>query len=140
MQVVYIKEDKFQYDIHSLYKAFYPDEDVRVIVGEKGCVPEKETDISPDDGISFIDVNKSKNDLKKYGIIASAAGVALFFILTHFPIKIGSGKKISIADRLFNIIDTMNKGYFILITAAVFVLICALYYVVMWRSYERREA
>ncbi len=82
----------------------------------------------------------SKNDLKKFGIIASVAGVALFFILTHFPIKIGSGKKISIADRLFNIIDTMNKGYFILITAAVFVLICALYYVVMWRSYERREA
>ena len=65
MQVVYIKEDKFQYDIHSLYKAFYPDEDVRVIVGEKGCVPEKETDISPDDGISFIDVNRDKNDLKR---------------------------------------------------------------------------
>ena len=82
----------------------------------------------------------SRNELKKYGIIASVAGVALFFILTHFPIKIGSGKKISIADRLFNIIDTMNKGYFILISAAVFVLICALYYIVMWRSYERREA
>lgn len=82
----------------------------------------------------------SRNDLKKFGIIASVAGVALFFILTHFPIKIGSGKKISIADKLFNIIDTMNKGYFIMITAAVFVLICALYYVVMWRSYERREA
>jgi hypothetical protein len=82
----------------------------------------------------------SRNDLKKFGIIASAAGVALFFILTHFPIKIGSGKKISIADRLFNIIDTINKGYFIMITSAVFVLVCALYYIVMWRSYERREA
>jgi oxygen-independent coproporphyrinogen-3 oxidase len=65
MQVVYIKEDKFQYDIHSLYKAFYPDEDVRVIVGEKGSVPEKETDISPDDEISFIDVNRDKNELKR---------------------------------------------------------------------------
>ena len=65
MQVIYIKEDKFQYDIHSLYKAFYPDEDVRVIVGEKGSVPEKETDISPDDEISFIDVYRDKNELKR---------------------------------------------------------------------------
>ncbi|MBR3666404.1 MAG: hypothetical protein IKN66_04495 [Ruminococcus sp.] len=82
----------------------------------------------------------SRNDLKKYGIIASAAGVALWLILTNFPVKIGSGKNISFADMLFKLVDTMNKGYFILISAAVFVLICALYYVVMWRSYERREA
>jgi oxygen-independent coproporphyrinogen-3 oxidase len=65
MQVIYIKEDRFQYDIHSLYKAFYPEEEVRVIIGEKGSVPEKERDISPTDEISFIDVDKTKNDLKK---------------------------------------------------------------------------
>ncbi len=65
MQVIYIKEDRFQYDIHSLYKAFYPGDEVRVIVGEKGLVPEKETDISPSDEISVIDVNKTKNELKK---------------------------------------------------------------------------
>ncbi len=65
MQVIYIKTDKFQYDIHSLYKAFYPDEDVRVIVGERGLVPDKEKDISPDDEISFIDVDKDKNQLKR---------------------------------------------------------------------------
>ena len=65
MQVVYIKEDKFQYDIHSLYKAFYPEEDVRIIVGEKDSVPVKETDISPDDEISFIDVYRDKNELKR---------------------------------------------------------------------------
>ena len=41
MQVIYIKEDKFQYDIHSLYKAFYPEQDVRVIVGQRGCVNDK---------------------------------------------------------------------------------------------------
>lgn len=82
----------------------------------------------------------SRNELKKYGIIASVAGVALFFILTHFPIKIGSGKKISFADKVTDLIDIMNRESFILITAAVFVLICTLYYVVMWRSYERREA
>ena len=65
MQVIYIKEDKFQYDIHSLYKAFYPNQDVRVIVGQRACVPDKEMDISPDDEISFIDVNRDKNDLKR---------------------------------------------------------------------------
>lgn len=65
MQIIYIKEDKFQYDIHSLYKAFYPTEDIRVIVGDEGANPDKEKDISPNDEISFIDVNKSKNDLKK---------------------------------------------------------------------------
>ena len=46
MQVIYIKEDKYQYDIHSLFKAFYPDEDVRVIIGEKGTAIEKEKDVS----------------------------------------------------------------------------------------------
>ncbi len=65
MQVIYIKEDRFQYDIHSLYKAFYPDEEVRVIIGEQGANPDKEKDVSPQDEISFIDVDKSKNDLKK---------------------------------------------------------------------------
>ncbi len=65
MQVIYIDEDKYQYDIHSLFKAFYPEEDVRVIVGKRGSVPEKEKDVSPDDEISFIDVDKTKNDLKK---------------------------------------------------------------------------
>lgn len=65
MQVIYIKEDKFQYDIHSLYKAFYPEQDVRVIVGQRGCVHDKEMDISPDDEISFIDVNRDKNELKR---------------------------------------------------------------------------
>ena len=79
MQVIYIKEDKFQYDIHSLYKAFYPDEDVRVIIGEQGTVPEKETDISPDDEISFIDVNRDKNELKRsiYKDLSSKTGKLL---------------------------------------------------------------
>lgn len=65
MQVIYIKEDKYQYDIHSLYKAFYPDEDVKVIVSQSGMADLSGLDISASDEISFIDVNKSKNDLKK---------------------------------------------------------------------------
>ena len=79
MQVIYIKEDKYQYDIHSLFKAFYPEEDVRVIVGEKGSVLEKEKDVSPDDEISFIDVDKTKNDLKKdiYLMLSEKTGKVL---------------------------------------------------------------
>ncbi len=65
MQVIYIKEDRYQYDVHSLYKAFYPAEDVRVIIGERGSVPEKEKDISPDDEISFVNVCQEKNELKR---------------------------------------------------------------------------
>ncbi len=65
MQAIYIKEDKYQYDIHSLYKAFYPDEEIRVIVGDKGFVPDKEKDIPDNAEVSFVDLNKEKNDLKK---------------------------------------------------------------------------
>lgn len=65
MQIIYIDRDIYQYDIHSLYKAFYPDEDVRVIIGKQGENPEKEKDISENDEISFIDVEKDKNTLKK---------------------------------------------------------------------------
>ncbi|MCR5402508.1 MAG: coproporphyrinogen dehydrogenase HemZ [Butyrivibrio sp.] len=65
MQLIYIKEDKYQYDIHSLYKAFYPDQDVKVVVGKSGTADLSGLDISASDEISFIDVKKSKNDLKR---------------------------------------------------------------------------
>jgi oxygen-independent coproporphyrinogen-3 oxidase len=65
MQIIYIKEDKFQYDIHSLYKAFYPDQDVRVIIGKPGTAPDKERDITDKDEISYVDVDRDKNELKK---------------------------------------------------------------------------
>ncbi len=79
MQIIYIKEDKFQYDIHSLFKAFYPQEEVRVLIGEKGDNPDKEKDISAQDEISFIDVNKSKNELKKeiYLLLSEKTGKVL---------------------------------------------------------------
>lgn len=65
MQVIYTGTDKYSYDIHSLYKAFYPEEEIRVLPGNKGDFPEKEKDISDKDEISFIDVEKTKNELKK---------------------------------------------------------------------------
>jgi oxygen-independent coproporphyrinogen-3 oxidase len=65
MQVIYTGTDKYSYDIHSLYKAFYPEEEIRVLPGKEGDFPEKEKDISDKDEISFIDVEKTKNELKK---------------------------------------------------------------------------
>ncbi|MBE5825623.1 MAG: coproporphyrinogen dehydrogenase HemZ [Butyrivibrio sp.] len=79
MQIIYIKEDKFQYDIHSLFKAFYPQEEVRVLIGEQGDNKDKEKDISAQDEISFIDVDRSKNDLKKdiYKLLSQKTGKVL---------------------------------------------------------------
>ena len=79
MQIIYIKEDKFQYDIHSLFKAFYPQEEVRVLIGEQGDNKDKEKDISAQDEISFIDVDRSKNDLKKdiYKLLSQKTGKTL---------------------------------------------------------------
>ena len=67
MIVVYLDFDKYQYDVHSLFKAFYPEEDVMVLVGEKGSFPEKEALISESDLIFELDniENTDKNDLKK---------------------------------------------------------------------------
>ncbi len=65
MKVIYIAEDKYSYDIHSLYKAFYPEEDVRVLVGEKGDNPNKENNINENDEVFNEDISLSKNELKK---------------------------------------------------------------------------
>ena len=51
MKVVYLKTDKFQYDVHSLFKAFYPDDEVMVLIGEKGANAEKEAKITEADEI-----------------------------------------------------------------------------------------
>jgi oxygen-independent coproporphyrinogen-3 oxidase len=65
MQIVLIKENKYEYDIHSLYKAFYPAEDVKVVLEND---EEKLDELKKDAGdisISSVDVTVSKNDLKK---------------------------------------------------------------------------
>jgi len=53
-------EDKYGYDIHSLFKAFFSSEDVKVIVSSDGKYEADEGD-----KIYDIDVSVSKNDLKK---------------------------------------------------------------------------
>ena len=53
-------EDKYGYDIHSLFKAFFPSEDVKVFVSSDGKYEADEGD-----KIYDIDVSVSKNDLKK---------------------------------------------------------------------------
>ena len=67
MKVVYLDFDKYQYDVHSLYKAFFPDEEVMVLIGKKGENPEKESKITDADEIFEINgiENIEKNDLKK---------------------------------------------------------------------------
>ena len=67
MKVVYLDFDKYQYDVHSLFKAFYPDEEIMVLAGQKGEFPEKESKISDNDEIFNIDniETMEKNDLKK---------------------------------------------------------------------------
>lgn len=57
---IFISEDRYAYDIHSLFKAFFPTEDVKVIVSSDG-----ENRAEEGDKIYNIDVSCSKNDLKK---------------------------------------------------------------------------
>ena len=57
---IIISEDKYGYDIHSLFKAFFPSEDVKVIASADGTYEANE-----EDKIYNIDVSVSKNDLKK---------------------------------------------------------------------------
>ncbi len=65
MQIVLIKENKYEYDIHSLYKAFYPAEDVKVVLeSDEEKIDELKNDAG-DISISSVDVTVSKNDLKK---------------------------------------------------------------------------
>ena len=64
MQVIYISEDRFQYDIHSLFKAFYPTDTVRMIIGKPGDNPEKEKDITEADEISFVEYKENTIKVK----------------------------------------------------------------------------
>ena len=65
MQIVLIKEDKYLYDIHSLYKAFYPEQDVKVLLTSDTEKCKEVMDANPDAEISEVDVSVSKNQLKK---------------------------------------------------------------------------
>ena len=67
MKVIYLDFDKYQYDVHSLFKAFYPDEEIMVLVGKRGTIPEKEEKITDNDEIFEIDGIETieKNALKK---------------------------------------------------------------------------
>ncbi len=80
MKVVYLKTDKYQYDVHSLFKAFYPEEDVMVLIGEKGDNPEKEAKISDSDEAFDIDYEGSdKNEIKQivYRLLSEKTGKEL---------------------------------------------------------------
>ena len=80
MKVVYLKKDKYQYDVHSLFKAFYPEEDVMVLIGEKGDNPEKEAKITDTDETFAIDYEgNDKNEIKQlvYRLLSEKTGKEL---------------------------------------------------------------
>ena len=65
MQLILIKEDRYSYDIHSLYKAFYPEDEVSVVLKEDEDKISKIKSENPDCIINYVDVSVSKNELKK---------------------------------------------------------------------------
>ena len=65
MQIVLINEDKYTYDIHSLYKAFYPEQEVKVLFTGDTLKCKEIKEANPDADISEVCVNVSKNELKK---------------------------------------------------------------------------
>lgn len=60
MIIVQLNQESFQYDVHSLVKAFYPEQEVRIICTEKETeeAPEKETQESLTLVISFVSGEK----------------------------------------------------------------------------------
>ena len=117
MKVVYLKTDKYQYDVHSLFKAFYPEEDVMVLIGEKGANPEKEAKISDADEIFEIDYEgDDKNEVKQlvYRLLADKTGKELpWGDLTGIrPTRIA----MNLLEEGMNdeaIFDYMKKTYFV---------------------------
>ncbi len=80
MKVVYLKSDRFQYDVHSLFKAFFSEDDVMVLIGEKGSNPEKEAKITENDEVFEIDYEGSdKNEIKQlvYRLLSEKTGKEL---------------------------------------------------------------
>ena len=117
MKVVYLKTDKYQYDVHSLFKAFYPEEDVMVLIGEKGANLEKEAKISDTDEIFEIDYEgDDKNEIKQlvYRLLADKTGKELpWGDLTGIrPTRIA----MNLLEKGMNdeaIYDYMKKTYFV---------------------------
>lgn len=80
MKVVYLKSDRFQYDVHSLFKAFFSEDDVMVLIGEKGSNPEKEAKITENDEVFEIDYDgNDKNEIKQlvYRLLSVKTGKEL---------------------------------------------------------------
>lgn len=88
---------------------------------------------------------KTKNELKILGVVAFLGAGLILKVLEIFtgdvnaPEQSGSGGAL-ISDKAFNsFMSRLGSGKMILCVLAVFAVICALYFLVMWRSHERRE-
>lgn len=86
------------------------------------------------DGILML--AKDEKELKKYGAIASIAIVALYLLLSSAFDSFGMGELTKKAKKILGIMGTAAFTAFAL---ALFVCVCAAYFIVVWRAYERRE-
>ena len=71
MKVVLIKKDIYSYDIHSLFKAFFPKEEIKVLTDS--------SDIPSGCDVYHVDVDVSKNELKRnvYTLLSQETGTEL---------------------------------------------------------------
>ena len=62
MYIVRINEQKYEYDIHALVKAFYPEEEVRVLSPESVVKDKKVWEIAP-----RLEISLEKNSVRMKG-------------------------------------------------------------------------
>ena len=87
-------------------------------------------------GVIMLSSNKS--ELKKYGIIAGAAGLVMLELIS--PPKLDRGSSEATIKEAFAKVGAFTGSVKVLaVTAAIFAAVCILYFIVMWRSHERRE-
>ncbi len=85
-------------------------------------------------------IAKSEKDIKKYTVIASATGLLLlrFFSRLEFGLTQKMAGKTG-EEVMRRLADVSGSGVMTVTAAAAFATVSLLYFVVMWRSYERRE-
>lgn len=79
---------------------------------------------------------RDEKDMKKYGTIASISVVALYFLLSRMLASSGTGALIEKGKKLMG---SMGSAAFTAFVLALFVCVCTVYFIVMWRTYDRRE-
>ena len=87
---------------------------------------------------------KTKKDLGVIGVVAFLGAGVVFRIFGLFPGMNKTEKTVEdgalISDEMFNrFVTALGSGKTTLCVVTVFAVLCALFFLVMWRSHERRE-